>query len=159
MRIYHLFFISVLFLNLNCAGFKHKKWLSAHQTNLAALASGNASAEAKLDGLVTTYVQLMSEGLRFGNPVKGAKYIEKFQNQNQASIETILRDAEKWRSGLNIQQGIELGLSITRKPYAKEFIQLAPKFRKKYNQFKFVTEMTGKIAGGFGKVAGKALSL
>ena len=148
-----------MFSLTSCAGFKQKKWLSAHKNNLNALAQSNASAEEKLDGLFATYVTLMDEGLKFTNPAKGAKYIETFQKQNNGAIETILRDAEKWRSGLSIQQGIEMGLKVPKKPYAKDFITLLPKFRRKYNQYKFVAEMTGKVAGGFGKVAGKVFGL
>jgi hypothetical protein len=159
MRFYLYFSALALLLCTNCAGLKHKKWLSAHQQNLSELAKSDVGAEAKLDGLFSTYVQLMGEGMRFGNPVKGAKYIESFQKQNQSSIDLILKDAEKWRSGLNIEQGIALGLSVPKKSYAKDFMTLAPKFRRKYQQYKFIAEMTGKIGGGFGKVAGKLLSI
>jgi hypothetical protein len=158
-RIYLTFAVIVMFLNTSCAGLKQKKWLTHHQSQLAALAGGNASPEEKLDGLFTAYVQLMSEGLRFGNPVKGAKYIETFQKQNQGSIDSILRDAEKWRGGLNLQQGIELGLSVPKKPYARQFIEMAPKFKRKYQQYKFVADMTSKVGGGFGRTVGKILSL
>jgi hypothetical protein len=159
MRISLYFSILALVFSTSCAGLKHKKWLSSHQQTLSDLAKSDVGAEAKLDGLFSTYVQLMGEGMRFGNPVKGAKYIQTFQDQNKESIEMILRDAEKWRSGLSIQQGIELGLSVPKKPYAKDFISLAPKFRKKYQQYKFIADMTGKVGGGFGKVAGKLLSI
>jgi hypothetical protein len=154
------FLLLILMINTSCAALRNKKWLTTHQTYLMSLAQDkNASAEQKLDGLFSTYVVLMEQGLKFGNPVKGAKYIKQFQEQNQSSIQTILGDAEKWRSGLNIAQGLELGLSIPRKPYAKDFITLLPKFRRKYNQYKFVADLTGSIAGGFGKTAGKIFGL
>jgi hypothetical protein len=159
MRYLFLFLLGTAILSSSCAGFKQKKWLANHRTALSALAKSDMNAEQKLDGLFATYVTLMDEGLKFTNPVKGAKYITKFQKENNDAIESILRDAEKWRTNLNIAQGIELGLRIPKKSYAKDFIALAPRFKRKYNQYKFIMDMTGKLAGGFGKVAEKVFSL
>lgn len=110
-----------------------------------------------MDILLTNYADLMEEGLRFVNPIKGAKHIQKYQNQNAEVIEKILGSSNTWMNGLNDQQTLMLGLRVVQKPYIKRFIDLVPKFQRKYEQYKFVADMTGKVAKGFGKVGGRLL--
>jgi hypothetical protein len=141
----------------NCAGIKQNKWLSAHRTELARLANSNMPTEEKVDGMMTAYAQLMDEGLRFANPIKGVKYIEKFRTQNEGSIDKILAESNTWMNGVNTQEGIMLGIRVAQKPYIKTFIDLAPRFKRKYETYKFIAQMTGKVAGGFGKIGSKVI--
>ena len=156
----YLFFIgAIAFQSIGCASLKQNKWLNNHRQNLQQLASSNLSAEQKLDGLVQNYVVLMNEGLSFVNPVKGAKYIQKYQDQNKDAMEKILKDTEKWQSGLNALDVVSLAARTAKKPYMGDLIKLVPKFKKKYNQYAFIVKMTGGITGGLTKFAGRALGL
>ena len=68
-------------------------------------------------------------------------------------------ESGNWVSNLNTSEGVMFGLRVTKKPYLNKYIDLVPKFHRKYEQYKFVANMTSKIAGGFGKIGGKLLSL
>jgi hypothetical protein len=149
-------FFSILFLT-SCASAKQNAWLKTHRDQLATAAASTANAEEKVDILFTNYADLMEEGLRFTNPVKGVKHIQKYQSQNAAAIEKILGSSNSWMNGLSDQQTLMLGLRVIQKPYIRRFIDLAPKFQRKYEQYRFVAEMTGKVARGFGNVGGKLL--
>jgi hypothetical protein len=154
-----LLFIACLGMTFftSCASMKQNAWLKDHHNQLLQAATGTASAEEKVDVLLTNYADLMEEGLRFVNPIKGAKHIQKYQNQNAEVIEKILGSSNDWMNGLNDQQTLMLGLRVVQKPYIKRFIDLVPKFQRKYEQYKFVADMTGKVAKGFGKVGGRLL--
>ncbi|MFN0216191.1 MAG: hypothetical protein ACKVT2_18180 [Saprospiraceae bacterium] len=141
----------------NCASIKQNRWLSAHQKELSRLANSNLSAEDKLDGLVQDYVNFMREDLKFVDPVKGIKYVQKYHGQNRASIEKILRESEKWQGNLGTMDKIALGVRTVQKPYIRDLIDLGPKFKRKYKQYKLALELGAKITGGLTKFAGKEL--
>jgi exonuclease V gamma subunit len=155
--VYYFLLSALLFANSGCAAWQQNKWLSTHRQNLQKLASSQLSPEQKLDGLIQNYIVFMNEGLRFVNPVKGAKYVKKYHDQNSATIEKILKEAEQWKNGLNTVDAVATGVRMARKPYVKEVVDLAPKFKKKYEQYAFIANLTGKIAGSLGKIAGKSL--
>jgi hypothetical protein len=151
--------ILLILVGQSCASSKQGKWLNAHKTNLNQLATGKMNSEAKLDGLLADFVLLMKEDLKFVNPKKGVKYIQKYQDQNQDNIERILKENEKWQGEMSLLDKGSFAIRVLQKPYIKDLIDLAPKFKKKYNQYAFVAKMSGKLTGGLGKVAGKGLSL
>ena len=142
-----------------CAAWQQHKWLASHRNALKRLEASNLSAEQKLDGLVQNYVLLMQEGLRFVNPVKGAKYLQQYHDQNLGTIEKILHSTEKWQSGLNTMDALALGVRTAKKPYIGQLVDLVPKFKQKYKQYAFIVKLTGRITGGLTKFAGKALGL
>lgn len=155
-RFVRLFLYSMAVFSLaGCASFKQKKWLEAHHSQLEQAAANRQSAEEKMEILLTNYVDLMNEGLCFVNPVKGAKFIGKYERQNRAAIDKIVAESIKSMSELTDLQKITLGARLLTKPWFRDFVELAPKFKRKYEQYKFVAEMTGKVAGGFGKVGSK----
>lgn len=161
LKIFPLLLISsiALFNLTSCASSKQNAWLAAHRNALSEAANSTTlKPEEKADIMMTHYAQMMEEGLKFVNPVKGVKFITKYQEQNQASIEKIAAQSNGWVSGLNTVQGIDLGLRVAKKPYIPQYIDLIPKFKKKYNQYKFVMDMTGKVVGAFGKI-GKLAAL
>jgi hypothetical protein len=143
----------------SCASAKQNAWLKAHQTELNRVAQSNVPSEEKMDVLLTQYAVLMDEGMQFVNPVKGVKYIQKFQKLNDPVITKIVGESGNWVSNLNTGEGLMLGLRVSKKPYINKYIDLVPKFHRKYEQYKFVANMTGKVVGGFGKLGGKILSL
>jgi hypothetical protein len=149
----------LLIISQSCASSKQNKWLSAHQTQLTQLANGKLNSEAKLDGLLADFVLLMKEDLKFVNPKKGVKYIKKYHDQNIGVIEKIIQENEKSQSDMNLLDKGAFAIRVLQKPYIKDLVDLAPKFKKKYNQYAFVAKMSSKVTGGLSKVAGKALSL
>jgi hypothetical protein len=155
-----LFFIAGLALTqTGCATWKQNRWLAEHNKTLKRLAESNIPAEQKLDGLVQDYVQFMDEGLNFVNPANSAQFVKQYHDQNERYIDRILADAQKWQGKLNTAEKVEAGLRTAQKPFVKKFIDLAPKFKKKYNQYEFIVKMTGKVAGGLTGLAGKTLGI
>lgn len=149
--------IAGVMLNSGCATLTQNKWLSVHKKNLNSLTAGSLTAEQKLDGLVEDYVKFMNEDLKFVNPVKGVKYVKKYHDQNKAAMDQILVSAANWQDGLNTVDKISLGVRTVKKPYIKQLIDLAPKFKRKYKQYAFAVEMASKISGGLFRFAGKNL--
>ncbi len=148
------------FLTLqSCASAKQNAWLKAHRTALSQLANGSIKAEDKVDGLLNDYVVLMDEGLKFVNPVKGVKYIKKYHDQNQGAMDKIVADSHNWINNMDDMQAVGLGIRVVKKPYIRSFIELVPKFKKKYETYRFIIDMTGKVAGGFGKIGSKVIGL
>lgn len=155
-----VFLLSTSLLCLqSCASAKENAWLKTHRASLERLASGNMKAEEKVDGLLTDYVVLMDEGLKFVNPVKGVKYIKKYYAQNEGSMNKIIGESNNWVNNLDDMQAVGLGIRVVKKPYIRSFIELVPKFKKKYETYRFILDMTGKVAGGFGKIGSKVIGL
>jgi hypothetical protein len=153
-----LLIISFLFFQ-NCASTKQKGWLKNHHSELEMAANSTQTAEEKMDILIGNYVKLMGEGLRFANPAKGVRYIQKYQKQNDSEIKKIVGSSQNWVENLNAVQKIGLATRIAGKPWLKDFVSMTPKFKKKYKQYQFITEMTGTVARGFGNIGGKVFSL
>jgi hypothetical protein len=155
-KIYALFFLLCLsFASTSCASAKQKTWLKAHNTTLVETAANTTmGTEAKIDLLLNQYVTLMEQGLAFTNPVKGAKYIQKFQEQNQPSIDRIASESGTWLSELRPEELLVLGFSVLKKPYMKRILELQPQFERKYKQFVFVSQLAGSMKGVFGKLRG-----
>ena len=153
-----ILFASALFLQ-SCASAKENAWLKTHRTTLEKLANSNIKTEEKVDGMLSDYVVLMDEGLKFVNPVKGAKYIKKYYAQNEASMTKIVSESNRWVNNLDDMQAVGLGVRVVKKPYIRSFIDLIPKFKKKYETYRFILDMTGKVAGGFGKIGSKVIGL
>jgi len=152
-----LLLAAVVFGGSGCASWKQNNWLLAHQKELKRLADSNLSAEQKLDGLVQDYVKFMTEDLKFIDPKKGVKYVKKYHDQNRGSMDKILKSAEGWQDGLGTLDKISLGVRTVQKPYIKSLIDLAPKFQRKYKQYKVALELAGKIGGGLTRFTGKNL--
>jgi hypothetical protein len=151
--------VLLLLVSQSCASSKQNKWLSAHQTQLTQLANGKLNSEAKLDGLLADFVLFMKEDLKFVNPKKGIKYVQKYHDQNIDAIEKIIQENEKTQSSMNLLDKGAFAIRVLQKPYIQDLVDLAPKFKKKYNQYAFVAKMSGKMTGGLSKVAGKGLNL
>ena len=154
---FYFLFAAALLLTASCASMKQNRWLSAHQKALNRLANSNLPAEEKLDGLLQDYVQFMNEDLKFVDPVKGVKFVKKYHDQNRASMEKILRESEKWQTGLNTLDKVSLGVRTIKKPYVRDLIDLGPKFKRKYKQYAFALDLSSKIVSGLTRFAGKEL--
>ncbi len=150
-----LLLVGALFTQSGCASFKQNKWLSAHHKNLNRIAASNMTAEQKLDGMLSDYVAFMQQDLKFVNPVKGVKYVQKYHDQNEAAMDKILREAEQWQGKLSLLDKGSLALRVVQKPYIGSLIDLAPKFKRKYKQYAFAVKLAGKMTGGLTRIAGK----
>ena len=154
-----LFITGLSLTHTGCASWKQNRWLADHNKTLKHLAGSNIPAEQKLDGMVQDYVKFMDEGLNFVNPANSAQFVKKYHEQNERYIDRILSDTQKWQGKLNTTEKVEVGLRTAQKTYVKEFIDLAPKFKKKYNQYEFIVKLTSKVGGGLTGLAGKALGI
>ena len=152
-------FLAITLTNTGCASWQQNKWLSAHRANLTRIANSNMSPEQKMDGLIEDYLQFIREDLKFVDPRKGIKYVRKYHDQNEAAMDKILGEADRWQNNLDLVGKASLAVRIAKKPYLDDLLDLGPKFKRKYNQYAFVAKMTSKIGGGLGKLAGKALGL
>jgi hypothetical protein len=72
-------------------------------------------------------------------------------------MEKILKTSEKWQGSLNTLDKIALGVRTVQKPYIRDLIDMAPKFKRKYKQYAFALELATKIGGGLTRFAGKDL--
>ena len=154
-----LFFLltASLLSQTSCASMKQNRWLSAHRDNLRSIADSKMSAEQKLDGMLADYVQFMQEDLKFADPVKGIKYVQKYHDQNEASMNKILQEAEQWQGKLNLMEKGSLAIRVVQKPYIGRLVDLAPKFKRKYKQYAFALKLASKMTGGLTRFAGKTL--
>ncbi len=146
-------FIGVLliavFMLSSCAGAR-KAQLADHQSRLAAAANNpNLSGEEKLDVLLTSVSGVMNQSLKITNPKKGYEYAKQYSDQNQKSINKLAGDIGKWQQGMKPIESIRLATQLARKGYVKDFIQVVPKFKRKFNQAKFLLGLTGKLGGMF----------
>lgn len=148
---------AALFSLASCASLQQNGWLSKHRSNLENLAASNLPAEQKLDGLLNDYVLFLNQDLKFADPRKGIKFVQKYHDQNLASIEKILQGSEVWKDQMNLKDKVSFGVRIVQKPYIKDMIRLGPKFKRKYKEYEFAVKMAARISGGITKLAGKSL--
>ena len=145
----------ILFTSCNAAFNRRLAW---HETELAKAANSKTmKPQEKLDVLMTSFVKMADETLKPINPKKGVKFVKKYSETNEANINKILKEVESWQKGMNDMQRIGAGVSLARKPYAKQVIDLYPKFRRNYKQYKFAMKMTDSLTGGLGKLGGNIL--
>lgn len=141
-----------------CAVWRQNQWLSQHRAALQRIAASTSmSGEEKMDALAAEYLVFAKRAMQFVNPIRGAKYAQKFHDQNLKSIDKIIADSERWQAGLNLSDKVSLGIRLTQKPYIRDYADLIPRMRQKYKQYSFLLNLTGKVAGGIGGLAGKAL--
>ena len=142
--------LSFLLLLVSCSNYS--KLLSTERSELARVAQSNMSSAQKLDALLASSARVMDAALQPIDPVKGGKLIEQYYEENEASMEAIAcavgRDFEKMNI---IDQGI-FAVEALKSPNAKKFVELYPKFKKKYNQVKTVAKFTGFFGRALGKL-------
>lgn len=145
-----------IFLLSSCATSKHGKWLGEHSSMLNAALSGQQTSEQKLDILAQSFTTLMHQSLNHIDPRKAVGYVKSYSTENQASIDHLLVDINKAYSGMDVMETIAFGLSLSQKPYFKDFIDLFPRFVNKFNQLNSVINLSNKIKSGvMGKVGDK----
>lgn len=157
MRISKILLFSALAFSAT-ACYNYAKFLAHERGMLARVAASNSQAEQKLDSLLASGVRVMETALKPINPVKGGKLVAQYYDQNERAMETIVAQVNGEFNRMSLlDQGI-FTASVVRKPYARQFADLYPKFKKKYNQVKTAAKFIGFFAKAFGKL-GKLVAL
>lgn len=154
--------LAAMLLLSSCGSKRQASQLLNHQNLLNKIAMGDAGPEEKLDALVGSFTGMMHESLKIANPKKGVNYVTQFGNANTQSIDKIFKDVGEWQKGMSGIEKAGLFLRMTQKPYAKEVMELIPKFQRKYKQISFVAKMTKKLKSrvfgdGLNALGGKLL--
>lgn len=151
-----LFLVSLTLLTTAC--FSYSKFLSGERSMLARVSKTNLKSEQKLDSLLASGVRLMQTALKPVNPVKGGKLVARYYEDNNAAMESIVAQTNLEFSKMNLlDQGV-FTANFIRKPYARQFADLYPKFKKKYGQVKAAAKFIGFFTKSFGKL-GKLVEL
>lgn len=125
---------------------------------LTRVSRANLKSEQKLDSLLASSIRVMETALKPINPVKGGKLVAQYYNQNNAALEAIIAQTNSEFSKMNLlDQGV-FTANVIRKPYARKFADLYPKFKKKYSQVKTAAKFIGFFGKAFGKM-GKLVEL
>jgi len=130
----------------SCGATRQANQLLKHNQILTLMA-GNTTAtpEEKMDVLMMSMTDMMHEGMRIVNPKKGVNYVTKFGSQNTKAIDQILNEVSVWQKNMGPVERIALGTRMVQKPYAKDALDLIPKFVRKYKQVAFVTRTSKKL--------------
>lgn len=136
------FFIALI---SSCATSKQNSWLKEHGNALAKAELPGATSDEKLDILMTSYAEMMHQSLDFLNPKKGIAFAEKYNEQHKDLIVEILEGVNENYGTLSKSQKIAKGIGLMGKPYAKDFIELFPRFQKKYKLLNSVTDVNKRI--------------
>lgn len=142
------FSINLLILILllsSCATPKQNNWLNEHSNDLAKTRLAGIASDEKLDILMTSYSAMMHQSLDFLNPKKGIAFAEKYNEQHKDLIINILEEVSEDYSSLSRSQKIATGINMMGKPYAKELVELFPRFQKKYKFLNSITDLNKRI--------------
>lgn len=143
-----LFSCIALFLGSSCSA-KYERQLGFHSNLLMELAGNkSASPQEKLDGLADSFATMLDETTNIFNPKKGAKYLKSYVDQNEQSIDLIMKDISKWQNQMTPTETIFMGVKMAQKPYVKKIINLVPKFERRYKQYTFAARILKKVKGG-----------
>lgn len=153
MKLIHLNWILALLAGVillsSCGATRQANQLLEHEQILAKMASDTTfTPEEKFDVLMGSMTSMMHEGMRIANPKKGVNYVTKFGAQNAKSIDVILNEFTGWQKKMGPAERIAFSASMLQKPYAREALDLIPKFVRKYQQVTFVTRTTKRIKSG-----------
>lgn len=143
----------------SCGASRQAARLAEHQTMLSNLAASDKSPEEKLDIMMSNFTEMMHQSLDILNPKKGVAFVKSYTSQNSDAINAIMNQVGSIPEGKSTLQMIEFALSLTNKPYMKDFMDLLPRFQRRYNQINFVLGLTGKIKDGLLNLGLKSLGL
>lgn len=144
------FFVSLALFVAACANYS--KFLGTERGMLARVSRSSLKSEQKLDSLLASSIRLMNTALQPVNPAKGGKLVAQYYDQNNAAMEAIIMQTNSEFTKMNLlDQGI-FTANFIRKPYARQFADLYPKFKKKYNQMQAAAKFIGFFNKAFGKM-------
>ena len=132
------------------------KNLQDHHDRLLAATAADVPLAEKRDVLGTSAVTMMHQAVDRLNPKKGVKYVEAYAKTNGPLIDTLAAQILRGQQNMTSAQRIAFGLSALTRPYAKDAVDLFPRFVKKYQQVQAVSRITGGLKDAiFGKAADK----
>jgi hypothetical protein len=149
--------LSASFLFPSCASMKQGRWLAKHSKMLSDAANSDIPPEKKMDILASSFTEMMHQSLNFVNPKKGAMFAKAYLEQNEKSIDKITKSLGTWQKDMSIPERLALALSMKKKPYTKNLIDLYPRFRRKYKTYSTIMRISGKIGKGLIGLGGKTL--
>lgn len=139
----------ILFVLSSCNA---TRWLADHRAEIQRLAGDNVPPQEKFDGLATTMVEVLEEAIRFGSVKKNVQHVQKFTKQNEKDIDKIIKEIDAWQQGMNTGQKIRFGAHAITQPYAKDLIDVVPRYKRKVdrkiNQMIFLTKILGVFKVG-----------
>ena len=144
MKFFIKLFLLILLLS-SCAASKQNHWLDEHSDALAKTRLADISSDEKLDILMTSYSEMMHQSLDFLNPKKGIAFAERYNEQHKELIINILEEVNDDFVRLSKPQKIAKGIDMIGKPYTKEFVDLFPRFHKKYKFLNSITDINKRI--------------
>ncbi len=131
----------------SCAGAKLTKLQGIHKTTLSNPANKRLAGEKKLDLLGETLVKVLQESIEFNSIRCSVKHVDQFGDNNSQNVEALVNDVSKWIGGMSTPEKLLFASQAAKKPYAKELVNLIPKFEKKVNRKVRTFKILGKIAG------------
>jgi len=158
-RIYLPLILLSAFLLSSCGASRQAARLDAHKSKLALLAESDKSPEEKLDIMMSDFTNMMHESLDILNPKKGVAFVKAYGKQNDKAIRSIMDQVSVIPEKKGTLEMIEFALSLGNKPYMKDFMELIPRFQRRYNQIDFILGLTGKVKDGLKNLGLKALGL
>lgn len=152
-----------LFLGLivasSCGASRQASRLATHKSQLTLLAESDKAPEEKLDVMMSNFTEMMHQSLDILNPKKGVAYVKRYGQENEKAIKMIMDEVGTIPEQKSTLQMIEFALSLTNKPYMGDFMDLLPRFQRRYNQISFVLGLTGKLKDGLLNLGLKSLGL
>lgn len=154
-----LFILLLSSICMSCGASRQAARLEANKSELELLAESELSPEEKLDKMMSNFTNMMHESLDILNPKKGVAYVKAYGAQNEKSILAIMEEVGTIPENKSTLEMIEFALSLTQKPYMNDFIELLPRFQRRYNQIAFVLGLSGKLKDGLLNLGLKSLGL
>ena len=142
---YRLYIFLLVIICSSCASTKQNKWLEEHKSSLSSQNLADLNTDEKVDVLMESYVLMMHQSLDFLNPKKGFAFAEDYNEANKDVIIAILNETNESYGSLSKAQKIGKGIALMGKPYSADFVELFPRFRKKYKLLNKVTDVNERI--------------
>ncbi len=121
------------------------KDLERHHVELLAAVGPDVPLAEKRDALGYSTVGMMHQAVDKLNPKKGVRYVEAYSKANGELLDTLTAQILRGQQEMTRGQQVAFGLSAVTRPYAKDAIDLIPRFAKKYRQVRAVSRITGNL--------------
>lgn len=141
--------LSLFIFCTGCATLQQGGRLSEHKKQLNAAVDLSEDPNQQIDILLSSLTSMMSESLDFIDPQQGLKFVNKYKQQNEKSIEKILGNLESWMSGMSTVDKMSAVLGLVKEENVQQFIALVPKFESKYKQIQFFSKISNRMKGLF----------
>ena len=142
-RLPYLVFVLCALTAAGSCGFT--KDLERHRADLLAAVGPDVPLAEKRDALGYSAVGMMHEAVDRLNPKRGVKYVEAYAKTNGALLDTLVAQITRAQDSMSQREQIAFALSAASRPYAREAVDLIPRFVRKYRQVRAVSRITGGL--------------